>query len=138
MIDRLFYIIYNKYYKHGEYKNDIPPLTVFGLFLAAITALLLLMYIIIKLAIDPTSYQQHRVKFPFGLIFIIGLLITYFSFYYRQRYKIIYEKYKDNLNYDSLQIRIFAFVIVYLTIFSPFIYGVLWIRIYQGMWVSIG
>jgi len=33
MINKLFYIIYNSYYKHGQYKNDMPSLTVGGIFL---------------------------------------------------------------------------------------------------------
>lgn len=32
MLDRLFFIIYNSYFKDGTYKNDIPPLTAGGIF----------------------------------------------------------------------------------------------------------
>ncbi len=138
MIDKLFYIIYNKYYKHGEYKNDNPPLTVFGLFFIATLCLVYLAYLVPKVTVDPTAYEQHRLRAPHNVIFILGLTITYFSFYYQQRYKRIYEKYKEDTRLDSISVRVTAFVIIYLAILSPFIFIILWIRIHQGMWITIG
>ncbi len=137
MIDKLFYIIYNKYYKHGDYKNDIPPLTVAGLFVIAVMSLIMLTWLAGKVTIDPTAYAEHRLKLPRG-IFLIAIGITFFSFYYNSRYKAIYERYKNEAHLDSTRARVIAFIIIFLAILSPMIFSVLWIRLHEGIWLTIG
>ncbi len=132
MINKLFYIIYNTYYKHGNYKNDIPPLTVFGIFYTAIVSTCFSMITGIAMVNDPIFFNQHLPKIIMPLLLITSVAITYFSFYYKKRYKLIYNKYKDNLNYDSLFSKILAFTIIVILIISPFIIVLIRNKMYFG------
>ena len=77
MVYKLFYIIYNAYYKHGEYKNDIPPLTVGGIFLGCFFSLGLLSYVILGWG-NPIYYKVPKINKPTMLIFtMVGLLIYF-------------------------------------------------------------
>ena len=129
-MDRLFYIIYNSYYKHGKYKNDIPPLTVFGIFCIAVLSLATTIIYNIYLFNDPWYFRNNR--FPTGFTWLFGLsvVLTYFMFYYRRRYKRIYEKYKLVSKYDKLPVKVIAFCLMVLLICLPVIEAILFNRLY--------
>jgi len=76
MINKLFYIIYNTYYKHGNYKNDIPPLTVFGIFYTAIVSTCFSMITGIAMVNDPIFFNQHLPKIIMPLLLITSVAIT--------------------------------------------------------------
>ena len=135
MIDRLFYIIYNSYYKHGNYKNDIPPLTVFGLFAVALFSLGLCFIYAHYLVKDPDHFIKHQ-PISGKTVWMIGsLFLTYFLFYYNKRYKKIYEKYKHITAYDSVQYKVIAFIIIFTLICSTIIMGLVYNKLHFGWWV---
>jgi len=121
MIDRLFYIIYNSYYKHGKYQNDIPPLTVFGIFCMGLLSLIFTIFLCVYHLKDPYYFRHNPQPPGQGVIFIISIIITYFAFYYKKRYKEIYNKFKDISSYDTKHARFLAFSFMILLILSPLI-----------------
>jgi len=134
MIDRLFYIVYNSYYKHGKYKNDIPPLTVFGIFCVATFSILISIAYAIYLLKDPTYFRTHRAPSK-TIYFISAALITYLLFYYKKRYKSIYDKFKDIEHYDTFKGKFIAFFIMVLIIISPIVFMLIYNKLYFGAWV---
>ena len=134
MIDKIFYIIYNSYYKHGEYKNDIPPLTVFGIFFYSIYSIIMLTVTFIDFIFDSKTYFSHGNQTFFK--FVMCGLITFFAFYYRKRYQAIYNRYKDNGFYNSKKAKFLAFTFIILVCLSPMIFAILSVRIKQGVWVT--
>ena len=133
MIDRLFYIIYNSYYKHGNFKNDIPPLTVFGLFCMALFSITLCFVYAFYLISDPT-YFRHNPPLGKSIYFIASIVLTYLGFYRKKRYKTIYDRFKHIQSYDQLPVKILAFTIVLLVIISPIVGAFVFNRIYFGEW----
>lgn len=134
-MDRLFYIIYNTYYKHGEYKNDIPPLTVFGIFCVAICSVGICIIFGYHLIQDPLYFRHKRQSGGNGFWFLCSVVITYFTFYHNKRYRIIYDKFKDIHQFDNLTYRVTAFVFMILLIFSPIIFGLIYNKLYFGEWL---
>jgi hypothetical protein len=134
MIDKLFYIIYNSYYKHGSYKNDTPPLTVFGIFTIAFFSVWGLIVDIIHWSIDKNFYIKRTPHLDHRWYILGGALITYFLFYYNKRYKDIYLKYKDNKALDSRFVRILGFVIVIFFIFVQIIVVIVYEKFRRGDW----
>lgn len=131
---RLFYIIYNSYYKHGEYKDDIPTLTVGGIFSVSFYCIELSIINIIGF-INPL-YQKMKISgFKSFLISIISLVIVYFLFYHKKRYDKIYERYKDDIFLNSKTAKYFGFIIIVLIILSPFLLAMLQNKILHGYWV---
>lgn len=133
-MDKLFYIIYNSYYKHGKYKNDIPPLTVFGIFCIATFSVIIGIVYSFYLINDPTYFRTHKAPGK-GIFFAVAVIITYASFYNNKRYKLIYNRFKDVSKYDSLTYRFIAFVIMFLFIISSMIFMLVYNKIYFGEWV---
>jgi hypothetical protein len=134
MIDRLFYIIYNTYYKHGNFKNDIPPLTVFGLFCMALFSVTLCFVYAFYLIGDPT-YFRHNPPIGTGIYFIASIVLTYLLFYRNKRYETIYNRYKHIQTYDQWSVKIMAFAFVFLLIFSTFLGLLIFNKIYFGNWL---
>lgn len=136
MINKLFYIIYNSYYKHGEYKNDIPSLTVGGIFLGCFFSISFLIVIIIGLIDDPLHYRLPKLSKP--ILFLITILlgiIVYFVFYHKKKYKKIYETYKKDVFLNSQFAKYLGFTISFIIIISPLILGLVRNKIFFGYWV---
>lgn len=134
-MDKIFYIIYNSYYKHGKYKNDIPPLTVFGIFCVSICSIGILVDFAYHLMEDPLYYRNKKQNGGVGVWFLCSVLITYFTFYHNKRYKSIYEKFKDFPQYDNMRYKIIAFTFMILLILSPIIFGLIYNKLQFGNWV---
>jgi len=133
-MDRLFYIVFNSYYKHGTYKNDIPPLTVFGIFCIAIFSNLLLLRDVILLLNDPMYFRTHKAS---GIIpyLIASAIITYFTFYYRKRYVKIYERYCHITLYNGILAKMIAFTLMIFLISLPILFALLYNKFYFGNWI---
>jgi glucan phosphoethanolaminetransferase (alkaline phosphatase superfamily) len=134
-MNRLFYIIYNSYYKHGEYKNDNPSLTVGGIFMGCFFCIALSILNIIGW-INPLYYRLPKLSKP--ILFLITILfgiIVYFVFYHNKRYQKIYETYKENIFLNSKRAKYLGFLITILIIISPFILALVRNKICLGHWV---
>lgn len=133
-MNKLFYIIYNSYYKHGKYKNDIPPLTVFGIFCVAIFSILNTVADVIYLIKDPTYFRTHTAPSP-TVYFFISIIVTLLLFYRNKKYKKIYNKYKNVEKYDKIEIRIIAFSIIVMLIIFPILFALVYNKFYFGSWL---
>lgn len=114
LLDKLFYVVYNSYYKHGEFKNDIPPLTVGGIFGIMLLCMALSVFCILGW-INPVYAKLPKLnKVILTLVMLFFGALVYFIFYYDQRYRKIYNLYKENkfLNSQAAKIECFAFIIV--------------------------
>lgn len=139
MIDKLFYIIYNSYYKHGEYKNDNPSLTVGGIFVGCFFGIGLSIKSIINFTnplFDPVNNPAAKASKPLMLLvtLICGVLV-YFVFYHNKRYQKIYEQFKEDGFLNSKLAKYLAFTTAILIIISPLILALLYNKICRGYWV---
>lgn len=135
-MNKLFYIIYNSYYKHGEYKKDIPTLTVgaiFGIFFSSIGRSIL----DIIGWINPIYYPIKLSKPFFWLLLIAYSAIVYFAFYHNKRYQKIYEAYKEDVFLNSQKGKFFGFFIVFGIILLPVILALIHNKIFLGYWIRI-
>jgi hypothetical protein len=135
-MNRLFYIIYNSYYKNGEYKDDIPSLTVGGIFLICFFCIRLTVWAIMGLVNTP--YHHAKTSNSTVMVEIIAYgIIVYFLFYHNKRYRRIYEKYKENTFLNSKMAKRLGFMIVILIIVFPFVLGLVSYRILSGHWMKL-
>ncbi|PRZ28137.1 hypothetical protein BC624_101427 [Flavobacterium granuli] len=135
-MNRLFYIIYNSYYKNGEYKNDIPSLTVGGIFLICFFCIRLSVLAIMELVNPP--YHHTKTSSPTVMLeMIVYGILVYFLFYHNKRYQRIYEKYKENVFLNSKIAKFLGFCTVILIIVFPFILGVVSYRVVSGHWMTL-
>ena len=135
-MNRLFYVIYNSYYKDGEFKDDIPSLTVGGIFLVSFFSIGLSISTIIGL-INP-DYEKIKLGevFTFFSLFFYGTLV-YFLFYHKKRYRFIYERYKNDEFLNSKLAKRIGFFFVVLFILSPIILVAINTKITYGWWIKI-
>lgn len=135
-MNRLFYIIYNSYYKNGEYKDDIPSLTVGAIFSICFFCIRLTVLAIMQL-VDP-SYHHAKTSSPTVMLeMIVYGMIVYFLFYHNKRYQRIYEKHKNDIFLNSKIAKYLGFFIIILIIVFPFVLGLVSYRIVSGHWMTI-
>jgi len=134
MTDKLFYIIYNSYYKHGKFQNDNTPLTVFGIFCIATNSLIMTLVSSVYLYGDPLYLRKNHLPHR-GIYLITSIVLTYFAYYHKKRYQHIYERYSQNKTYDALYSKVAAFSAMVLLIVTPFIFALLYNKLYFGSWL---
>lgn len=127
MIDKWFYIVFNSYYKHGNFKNDHPAWTVGGIFTFAVFTVIFALTMIYGFItksdlpfIDRNGYAVLEPS-PSKVMLLIGFLIIYFSFFYKKRHLKIYEKYKEDELLNSVKAKRIAFLLVILVYLLPII-----------------
>ncbi len=122
-MDFIFYIIYNAYYKDGNYKNDMPAFTVFILFtLAFFCILLMLADVKVLLTEGPYVKELGLKKYHIYLLGLMGAVITYLMFYINKRYVNIYDTYKDSRFANGYTGKIIGWTGLFIMILSPFIF----------------
>ena len=128
IIDKWFYVVYNSYYKHGNFTNDHPTWTVGGIFTVVVFCLIFLMDYARELYIYglrniPKTNVKYRVFEPSTphLMGLIGFGVVYILFFYKKRYELIYEAYKDDDYLNTKNAKFMAFALVIFVIISPFI-----------------
>ena len=131
----IFYIIYNSYYKHGNYKNDIPAYTVFFIFAISFFCQIYFLVILWKFIEDPYFRSIGISKLITLFMALSCLVITYLFFYVNKKYILIYETYKDNLLANSYLGKSIGWIFIVLSILLPFIFGLIRNKIYFGNWV---
>lgn len=134
-MNRLFYVVYNSYYKNGEYENDIPSLTVGGIFLIFLSSIVKSISIIIGW-VNPVYSKIKFDKLTLLLFLILYGIIVYLLFYHKKRYLTIYQKYKDNTFLNSKLAKRLGFFIVILVIISPIILVMIQTKIHYGWWIK--
>lgn len=122
MLTKLFFIIYNTYYRNGNFKNDIPPLTVGGIFLIFFFCTGMSIHATLRL-LEINSLASTDVMSPrFATVIVLGSVVTtYTLFFMNKKYTIIYEKFKDDIFLNSFFGKVLGFLIVILGIILPFV-----------------
>lgn len=120
-MDKLFYIIYNSYYKHGNFKNDIPVTTVGGIFLFCVYSIFTAVLMVFYWINAPHSMLPKTSRGIILFSVIIFGAITYFLFFYNKRHLKIYERYKDNLFLNSFSGKILGFTVIIFIYLMPLI-----------------
>lgn len=133
-MDKLFFVIFNSYYKDNEFKNDNPPLTVGGLFTAMFFGIYMFFcysYIIYQ---DVNARQGPTDTLAY-LMVILSFSTTYFIFFWNKRYMNIYEKYKDNVTLRKKSIKYFYFFLIFFLILSSLFLGLIRNKLVFGNWI---
>ena len=129
----IFYIIYNSYYKHGNYKNDNPPFTVFFIFAISFFSQLLLLIEVYRVIQDPyTRYLGSK-----SILRALGFLCfipTYLLFYLNRRYEVIYNTYKEDPLANSFPGKVIGWSVLIFCILSPFLFSLIRNKIYFDAW----
>ncbi len=121
-MDFIFYIIYNSYFKHGNYKNDIPPLTVGGIFTVVFFCLTLLIKGIRAYVLYGNVPFAGFEKNHAPIVGFFCAIAAYLMFYRNKRYINIYNQFKDNQFANSWPGKILGWMAIILLMLSPFIF----------------
>ena len=134
LFNLIFYIIYNSYYKHGNFKNDVPAYTVFFIFRFSFFCQMLFLIGLWDLINDP--YTNAEISKLANIIFFLSCLaITYFLFYLNKKYVVIYNTYKNDLFANSHLGKFMGWSFIILSILFPFLSALIINKIYLGNWV---
>ena len=133
--DLTFYIIYNSYYKHGSYQNDMPAFTVFFIFAIAFFCQLFFLRVVFRIIDNPYHRTLGMSRMEIYALSLLSALIIYFLDYYKKRNLLIYEGYKNNLFANSSLGKFVGWAFMGLSILSPFIFLLIRNKIYFGHWV---
>ena len=103
----IYFHVYNSYYKDGDYKNDIPHLTAYGIVSVSLSLLIVGIGNIIKFALT-----EHKLSTQ-GYLWLMlpSLLLFYFVFLNKGKYNDIYKELKSS-DWDRTTIKILAWAIV--------------------------
>lgn len=133
-MDKLFFVIFNSYYKDNQFKNDNPPLTVGGLFFG--------MFFGIYMFFCYSYILYHDIENRVGvtremdcLLGLLGFITTYIYFFWNKRYLIIYEKYKSDTFLRKKSTKFFCFFVVFFLILSTMFLVLIRNKIVFGNWI---
>jgi hypothetical protein len=135
-MNKLFYIIYNSYYKNGAFKDDIPSLTVGGIFVVFFYSVFKFFLILIEWFNPIYSTMKLGKTFVYISIGLYGILV-YFLLYHKRRYRFIYERYKNDKFLNSKLAKRIGFFFVILMILSPIMIVAVKTKITYGWWIKI-
>lgn len=103
----IYFHVYNAYYKDGNYANDIPHLTAFG-----IVGCSLSLFLAVGASLIYYSLNESRLSLEFIVVVLtIGLILLFFQFLFQKKYEKIYEEIKGS-ELDSLSFKILAWLII--------------------------
>ena len=123
MVDKLFYVIFNKYYENGHFKKGNPVVTTGGIF----TICLVMIFKTIDLIVLYSEDLYVKLEKPNPFITLLTVLaagsVIYFVFFFRDRHMRIYEKFSDNNFLNSKLATVLGFATVIALILSMFIVG---------------
>jgi hypothetical protein len=118
MLDKWFYIIYNAYYKHGNYRNGHPIYTAVTLFAALFGLVWLSFEEVINIFFFENYISLYKEDLPAILTSCVFMGLSYFLFMRKNRYEIIYNKYSNDKFLNSIQGKILGFLLLLLGCFS--------------------
>jgi heme/copper-type cytochrome/quinol oxidase subunit 2 len=119
----LYFHIYNTYYKDGNYSNDIPHLTAFGLVgcslsLLATTGIVFMNY--------QLTGQRMNTELTIGIV-TIGVLIILFGTLYQRKYESIYEEIKGT-TWDNTLTKAFSWLVTIIGFLTVGVYAYIFNR----------
>lgn len=119
IIRLIYFHIYNTYYKDGNYTNDIPHLTAFGIVGCSVTIILLSLIFSIYQLIFDKRLTTVMVVVPF----VISLAFLFYSLMYDSKYKVIYSEFKDSkLDTTPLKILSWSVLLIAFVLIGTFAY----------------
>lgn len=133
-MDKLFFVIFNSYYKDNQFKNDNPPLTVGGLFFGMFFGLYVTFYYCYIFYID-IEVQQGPTDSAAILLGFLSLLTTYFCFFWNKRYLTIYEKYTDDASLRKKSTKFLCFCLIFSLIVCPMFIILIRNKLVFGNWI---
>ncbi|MFB5945715.1 hypothetical protein [Albibacterium profundi] len=134
MMQKLFYIVYNSYYKHGEYRNDVPLVTVWGILVVSLASLTVFGIFAVHALLKPTARLPSQIKDTWMLIYIFYSVLYCVFFVFNKRYVKIYNRYKDDQFLNSKTGKAIAWAFVIFSFVSPFAFALIWNKIVFGAW----
>lgn len=109
----IYFHVYNSYYQDGNYRNDIPHLTAFGIVGVSLSFLVVGIGNVIKFALT-----EHKLSTQEYLwLMLSSLSLFYLVFLNRGKYNVIYKELKGS-DWDRSAIKILAWVIIVVGIVS--------------------
>jgi hypothetical protein len=103
----IFFHIYNVYYKDGNYKNDIPYLTAFGIVACSLSIIIVVSVLLLLKGTLETTLSKESII----LLTVVCLSIFSYIFLIRSRYKSIYQEIKGS-KWDNVGFKALSWVIV--------------------------
>jgi hypothetical protein len=105
----IYFHVYNAYYKDGNFKNDIPHLTAFGIVSCSLGLMIVGIANLIKY-----SLTQHKLSAQEYLwLMLPSLLLFYFLFLHKGKYSDIYKSLKGS-DWDKSAIKILIWAIIFM------------------------
>lgn len=103
----IYFHVYNAYYKDGNYTNDIPYLTAYGITATSIGCLTLTLVAL-------TNYGVLGTRLPVEVcfaVFLICLVLFFILFIYNTKYKDIYSIVKGS-RWDTVTVKISVWIFI--------------------------
>jgi hypothetical protein len=114
----IYFHVYNAHYKDGNYHNDIPSLTAYG-----ITATSLSFILLSLIAFINQLFMHTRLTYNSCMgILITSLIAFYFVFLHQKRYNEIYHSIKDS-QWDTKPVRMFSWLVIFLAFAGVVLYS---------------
>lgn len=105
----VYFHIYNAYYKDGNFNNDIPHLTAFGIVGSSLSFLLMTMGIIVN-----SYYGREKIsESVYTITMVFFLVIFSLIFLYNRKYNVIYNEIKDS-KWGNLFYKIISWFVIFL------------------------
>jgi hypothetical protein len=109
----IYFHIYNAYYQDGNFKNDIPPLTAYGIVGCSLSLIIAALVNLIKFSIISRKLSNQE----YLLVVIPSMVLFYFLLSHKKKYETIYQKLK-NSSFDKLLIKVLAWSIIFFGLLS--------------------
>lgn len=113
-----FYVIYNSYYKHGNFKADVPNISVFGILFFTYWSIINSVIIIGKIAFNP--YRNDLMPSKYTSI-PLSILLVFALFFRKEKQCKIYNRYKSNDKLNTKRAKFIAFTLTIVAMLSTFI-----------------
>lgn len=114
----VFYHVYNCYYKDGNYTNDIPHVTAYGLVGTSLSMFNVVVFALFNNFINNTKLSMEILL----TIAILSMLLFFFLFLFNSRYDRIYNEMKGSKR-DTLFMRVVAWGVVVMGFVSVGLYS---------------
>ena len=129
-IDHLFFLVYNYFYKNGNYKNGIFTkfypwhYTIFVLSLGSVFWTILFFSI-------GTFYLGNKFVNSSSAPVFIACYFLYFSFYYsyfikKNRYQEIYDEFKNTIYVEKIESIVAVVVLIILPLILIILFSLIW------------
>ena len=120
-LNSIYFHVYNAYYKDGNYTNDIPHLTAYGIVGCSLSLLLTVIVLLINYLIN----SADRISFNITIVIsLLGLIVCFFLFLFKKRYKKVYVEIKGS-KFDNFIFKLLAWLIVAIGFVSVVLYSYL-------------